>query len=163
VAILGAVLVSGSIVDEAVARRQRSRMSAQVNGKRLKGLKKATFGTVVPTGFGVITMAKRRRGVQRSLSVDCVGGDIRTLPLPVFWPGFSSVPQCVGTYLENSRRSGLKQWTSLGLDVTVNVVEGTRIEGTFRGVIGPSTSNPTEPPIAVEEGSFSVFTRDFGV
>lgn len=163
VVVVGAVILAAPMIDDAVARKQRSRFSAMVDGKRLKGWKRATFATYATTGFGVIASARPRRGVVRSLSVDCVGVDLRTITLPVFWPDFSSMPECFGFYLETRLRGGLKQWTSAGMEVTVDSFDGTRVVGTFRGIIQPSTSNPSEPAVTVEGGRFSVFVRDAGV
>jgi len=45
----------------------------------------------------------------------------------------------------------------------VESFDGVRVVGTFRGVIQPSVSNPSEPAVTVEEGRFSVIARDAGV
>jgi hypothetical protein len=154
--LLAAIIVTGPTVGDALAKQQKARFSALVAGKRLK-VKRAIFGTYVSTGFGVIAQAPPRRRVARALSIDCLG-DIKTIPLPAV------VPQCLGTYTEKKLRGGgLKQWTSLGMEVTVGFFDGSKLVGTFRGVIQPSTSNPTDPPVAVEGGSFTVFVRSLGI
>jgi len=156
---LAAILAAGPLVDAAFAKKQKAGFSAVVAGKRLRSAKRAIVGLYTTTSFSVNVQTRVRRGVSRALSINCLGTDLKIITPP------APIPQCFGFYTETRvrRGGGLKQWTSAGMEPTGTSFDGTKLEGTFRGVIGPSTSNPTEPPVTVEGGSFTVFVRDLGV
>jgi hypothetical protein len=130
-----------------------------VDGKRFKALKRAIFFTYTTTGFSIVGQTRVKRGVSRSISVNCGSVDLQTTPIP------SPALPCLGIYQETivRRGGGLRNWTSYGTELTIESFDGSRVTGTFRGVITPSTSNPEEPPVTIEQGSFSAAFRDFGI
>jgi hypothetical protein len=153
-----AVVLAVPLLDDAQARRPRARLSASVDGKRFKAWKRGLTGIYSTASFSAGGSTKPRRGMIRTLQVACAGVDIKTVTLP-FAPTL-----CTGIYQENNiRTGGLKNWSALGIELTADSFDGSRMVGTFRGVIGPSTSNPTEPPVTVEGGTFTVYVVDTGV
>lgn len=149
-----AIILAGPLVEAAVAKRPRARLSATVDGKRLKSMKRVALGAVATTSFSVNGQTKPRRGRSRSITVLCGPVNIRLAVLPTTLTG------CYGTYLETQP---FKQWDSNSMELTVESLDGTHTVGTFRGTIQPSLSNPSEPPVSIEGGSFSIFLLDTGV
>jgi hypothetical protein len=153
---LVAAILAGPMAESASAKKQKSRLSARVDGKKFKGSKKGTFFTYAPTGFSVISQTKVKRGVSRAISVNCGQIDLRTAAVP------TPPLQCFGFYQINVVRGGGGQttWISQGIELTVAAFDGVSASGSFRGVIGPSSSSPTEAPVAIEDGSFFAFILD---
>jgi len=155
---LAAVVLAGPLLQNAVAKKPTPRLSATVNGKRLKSLKRATIGLYSTASFSVNGATKPRRGLVRSITVNCGPVNIKTVALP------TTLTDCFGAYTEAGRTAAaFKQWTSGGMELTVESLDGGRIVGTFRGAIQPSGANPGDPPASVEGGRFSLVLKDTGV
>jgi hypothetical protein len=156
---LGALVLAGPMVESTVAMRRKPRFSALVDGKRFKALRRAVSFIYTTTTFSAAGQTRVKRGVSRFISVNCGAIDLRATAVPT--PALS----CYGTYQENVVRGagGQKTWISEGMELTVDSFDGTRVTGTFRGVIQPSASNPSEPPVTIEQGTFSAVIRDLGV
>jgi hypothetical protein len=153
---LGAIVLAGSAIGDGWAKTPKVRFSATVNGKRMKALKRATFLTLASTSFSVIGQSKPRKGVSRAITALCGPGvDLRSLALP-------ATLACYGSYVE-ARRKGSKEWVRPnGIEVTVESFDGSRAEGTFRGTLDTTVAHAGDPPVAIEEGRFSVIARDTG-
>jgi hypothetical protein len=156
---LGALVLAGPTLESAVAKKQKARLSARVDGKRFKGMKRATIFLYATTSFSVNSQTRVKRGVSRAITVNCGPIDLKAVTVP------TPVLQCFGVYQENVVRGagGQKTWTTQAMELTVEFFDGTRAAGTFRGTVPASLSNPDEPPVTIEEGSFSAFVRDVGV
>lgn len=157
---LGAVLVAGPLIDYAVAKKPKSRLSALVNDKKLKASKRGLLGIYSTTSFSVAGATKARRGVVRTATVNCGPVDVRTVAPPIALTG------CFGSYTEAGKRSSFRQWTGAGMELTVDSVDGNRISGTFRGIlVDASSANPSDASTEteIEEGSFSIVLTDIGV
>jgi len=152
---LGAVLLTGSLIDDAAARKPKARLSATVAGKRLKALRRATFLIYSTTSFSVTGQTNVRHGLSRAVSAACLG-DLKTLVLP-------TTLGCYGTYTE-ARRSGARDWQrNEGMQVTIASFDGTRAVGTFQGTLDPGPSHAADPTVGVENGAFSIVIRESGV
>jgi hypothetical protein len=153
---LGLVLASIAPVDEAAAKRKRSRLAAQVNGRRFNVVKRTVVGTYTTTGISVGGAAKPRRRVIRQVTLTCGIIDLATATLPVTF-------DCYASYTESATNATpFKQWASYGVLVTIDSYAEARVAGTFRGTIQPAT-DPAEPVTAIENGRFSVQLIDLGV
>ena len=153
-AVLAAALVAGPLLEPALAKRPKAKMSARIDGKKLKGLKAATSILYATSSFSVNTQTKVKKGVSRALTIACGPGiDLRTLAVP------SQPLSCFGIYQVNPVRGGNQQ-TYLGatqtMELVVESVVDTRVTGTFRGTI-PHSTDPAVPPVTVEEGQFTAF------
>jgi hypothetical protein len=62
---LGVLILAGPVVESALAMRRKPRMTALVDGKRFKSLKRRV-----------------KRGVSRAISVNCGSIDLQTMPVP---------------------------------------------------------------------------------
>lgn len=154
VMMLAAVLLAGPLVNDAHARK-KARLSATVNGKRLKSLKRAVIGLYAATSFSVNGATRPRRGLVRSLTVNCGPVDLRAVTIPITLTG------CYGAYTE-AGTVPFKQWVGTAVELTVDSFEGSRLVGRFRGTLDiPGT--PGDPPATVEDGSFSLVFTDTGV
>lgn len=150
---LGSVVLAGSVIDDAFAKKATVRFSATVDGKRMKALKRASLGLYAPTSFSVAGQTGVRRGVSRAVTANCLG-NVKSLALP-------ATVDCYGTYTE-ARRHGAKDWSrNNGLQVTIDSFDGSRVVGTLRGTLDANSSS--DPPVTIEGGSFSVILRDVGV
>jgi hypothetical protein len=151
---LGVAALAGPLVDHALAKRPKARFSARVDGKPLKALKRAITLVYSTASFSAAGPTKIRRGVTRTITFSCLA-DLKTLvpPAPLI---------CYGTYTE-ARRTGAKDWSRDGMEVTIQSVDGDRVAGTFRGTLDPSPSHAGDPPVTVEAGSFSIVLTDLGV
>ena len=155
---LGAVLLAGPLVGDAFAKKPKSRLSATVNGKRLKSSKRAVMGLYATASFSVNSATRLRHGLVRSITVNCGPVDIKAVALPI------TLTACFGAYTEAPRHTaGFKQWLSNGIDLTVESFDGSRVVGTFRGALAPTSANASDPPASVEDGSFSLVLTDTGV
>ncbi len=152
---LGAVLLAGPLVDDAFARRPRTRLSATANGRRLKALRRATFLLYATTSFSVNGQTRVRRGLSRAITANCPG-DLKTLVLP-------AVVSCYGSYTE-ARRTGAKEWSrNDGILVTIESLVDNRAVGSFSGAFDPGPSHAVDPPVTVESGSFAIVLTEVGV
>jgi hypothetical protein len=155
---LAAVVLAGPLIEDAVAKRPKSHLSATVNGKRLKSSKRGIMGLYATSSFSVNGATKPRRGRVRSITVNCGPVNIKTVALPI------TLTDCFGAYTEAGRKAAdFKQWTSGGMELTVESLDGDRIVGTFRGAIQASGANPGDPPASVEGGTFSLVLTGTGV
>lgn len=159
VAALAAALLAGPLLGPALAKKQKARVTALVDGKKLKGQKTATIILYATTSFSVNTQTKPKKGVSRALTVNCGPGvDLRAIPVP------SQPLSCFGIYQINRLRGGGQQ-TWIGptqtMELVVESIVYTRVTGTFRGTI-PST-DPAVPPVSIEDGRFTAFIRTVGV
>jgi hypothetical protein len=157
---LAAALVAGPMLQPALAKRQKAKMSAKIDGKKFKGLKIATTILYATTSFSVNTQTKPKKGFSRALTVNCGPGiDLRALPIP------SQPLSCFGIYQITALRGGNQQ-TYLGptqtMELVVESIVDTRVTGTFRGTL-PHSTDPAVPPVTVEDGSFTAFIFDVGV
>ena len=109
------------------------------------------LGAVVLVG-PAIDDAAASRGASRALFANCPG-NLGSLALP-------ATPDCYGDYGQNGK-SGLKSWAGNGLQVTVESFDGSRVVGTLRGTLAPTASHPTDQPVTIEDGSFSVIFQSF--
>lgn len=155
VALLGAVVLAGPLIGDAVAKKPKARFSAMVDGKRRKALKRAIFFIYSTTSFSVNGATKLRRGVSRTITANCLG-DLRALVLP-------ATLGCYGTYTE-AGRTGAKDWArNNGMEVTLESFDGSRVVGTFRGALDPGPSHASDLPVTIEGGSCSIILTDVGV
>ncbi len=152
---LSGVLLAGPLIEDAFARRPRSRLSATVNGRRLKALRRATLLLYATTSFSVNGQTRVRRGLSRAVTANCPG-DLKTLVLP-------AVVGCYGSYTE-ARRAGAKEWSrNEGILVTIESLIDARAVGKFSGTLDPGPSHSGDPPVTVEGGTFSIVLIDIGV
>jgi hypothetical protein len=155
---LGGAVFTGTLVDDALARRRKARLVASVDGKRFKGWKRAIQGTYSTVSFSAGGSTRPKRGISRTLVVDCAGVNVAAVPLPVT----PTPDRCTGIYTELNIRTGdFKAWSSPGMAVTVSAFDGSRLVGTFSGVIQPA--DPADAPLAVENGTFNLPVLDVGV
>jgi hypothetical protein len=159
-ATLAAALVTGPMLQPALAKRPKAKMTATIDGKRFKGLKIATTILYASTGFSVNTQTKPKKGFSRALTVNCAPGiDLRALPIP------SQPLSCFGIYQITALKGGNQQ-TYLGptqtMELVVESMVDTRVTGTFRGTL-PHSTDPTVPPVTIEEGRFTAFILNVGV
>lgn len=156
--LLVGTLVVGPLVTEVSARKRKPRFVALVDGKRFKSTKRAAILLYAPTGFSVNGQTRVKRGVSRFISVSCLGVDLMIDPMT------NVVLPCLGIYQENIVRGGGGQrtWLSEGMELTIESIDGSRVTGSFRGIIQPDTSNPSEPAVAIEGGAFSEVLPSLG-
>ena len=157
---LAAALVSGPLLQPALAKKAKASMTARIDGKKLKGMKAATSLIYATTSFSVNTQTKPKKGFSRALTVNCGPGiDLRALPVP------SQPLSCFGIYQITSLRGGNQQ-TYLGptqsMELVVESIVDTRVTGTFRGTL-PHSTDPAVPPVTIEEGRFAAFILNIGV
>jgi hypothetical protein len=148
---LGVVLGAVAPDDALAARRKKSRIVTYVNGKKVKTWKPTTYGSYAPTGFSVGggTKPRGRRAI-RQVTLTCGILDIATVTLP-------TTLDCYASYTESeTRRTPFEQWVSYGILVTIESYVDGRVSGTFSGTIQPFITDPGEPPVTVENGTFSV-------
>lgn len=134
---------------DGLAKRSKTKSFAIVNGKRLKSGRGA-YGQYATTGFSIGIPSKPKRGVVRTVTATCAG-DVKAMPLP------ATFADCFSSYTVAGKRGAFQQWVGNGLDVTVDSVDGGRIQGTFAGSI------PGDPPVTVEGGRFFMVLVDIGV
>lgn len=159
-AALAAVLVAGPMLQPALAKRVKAKMTAKVDGKKLKGLRIATTILYASTGFSVNTQTKPKKGFSRALTVNCAPGiDLRALAIP------SPPLSCFGIYQITALKGGNQQ-TYLGptqtMELVVESIVETMVTGTFRGTL-PHSTDTAVPPVSIEEGRFTAFILDVGV
>jgi len=157
---LSAVLLIGPLAHEGYAKQgPKSFFKAAVNGKRLKASKRNLLGVLAGVSFSVSGATKPRRGLVRTVTVNCGPVDLRTVPPSTTLAG------CFGSYTEaGSRTTSFRQWTGSAMELTVDSFDGSRLNGSFRGVLAdPSTANPSDASASVEEGTFSIALLDLGV
>jgi len=156
---LSAVLLIGPLAHEGYAKRgPKSFFKAVVNGKRLKASKRGLLGVLAGVSFSVSGATKPRRGLVRTVTVNCGPVDLRTVPPSTTLTG------CFGSYTEAGSRTSFRQWTGSAMELTVDSFDGSRLIGSFRGVLAdPSTANPSDASASVEEGTFSIVLLDLGV
>ena len=159
-AALAAALVAGPWLQPALAKRQKAKVTAKVDGKKFKGLKIATTILYATTGFSVNTQTKPKKGFSRALTVNCAPGiDLRALVVP------SQPLSCFGIYQVTALKGGNQQ-TFLGptqtMELVVESIVDTLVTGTFRGTL-PHSTDPAVPPVTIEEGRFTAFINDVGV
>jgi len=159
-AVLAAALLAGPLLAPALAKRQKAKMSALVDGRKFKGMRIATSILYATTSFSVNTQTKVKKGVSRALTIVCGPGiDLFALPVP------SQPLPCSGIYQVNPARGGDQQ-TYLGptqtMELVVESIVETRVTGTFRGSI-PHSTDPAVPPVTIEEGRFTAFVLNVGV
>ena len=153
----GCILTMASVVALVVAlparygiatKRQKPRMIAIVNGKRLKSVGPVAYYT--PASFSINAASKPRRGLVRTVTANCGPIDIKAVAIPI------AIPGCYGTYTEAGSRHGrFRQWTGTSMEVTVDSFDGTRIVGTFQGTLdGPTQAG--DPPATVAHGTYSI-------
>jgi hypothetical protein len=154
---LSTVALAAPLLDDALALQRKPRFKAQVDGKRFQALKRTVILTYTPANFAVAGRARVKRGVSRGISVNCLE-DLNTIPVP------SAPLFCIGTYAESMRRGAGEQkfWQSLAMELTIQSHDGTRVTGTFRGLLDPIDSNP-EQPVTIEEGTFSATVVDLSI
>jgi hypothetical protein len=151
------ILLAGAAVDDALAKKPKSRLSAFVNSKKLKASKRGLTGVYATTSFSIGGASKPKRRLVRSVTATCGAVDIKTATLPV-------TLSCFGSYTEAGKSSAFRQWTGLDMTVIVDSRDGNRIGGSFAGVLtDPSSANPTDASATVEGGSFSMVLIDIGV
>jgi hypothetical protein len=153
-AALTAALLAGPLLGPALAKKQKAKMSALVDGKKLKGMKAATSILYATTSFSVNTQTKPKKGFSRALTVNCGPGiDLRALAVP------SQPLSCFGIYQITAQRGGNQQ-TYIGatqtMELVVDSIVDTRVTGTFRGTL-PHSTDPAVPPVTIEDGSFTAF------
>jgi hypothetical protein len=145
------------MVDEGFAKRPRSTLKATVDGKRFKASKRGLIALYATASFSLNASTKLKRKVVRSINVNCGPVNVKTLTLP------ATVTACYGAYTEAPSHGSLRQWTGIGIDVTVESVEGGRIVGTFGGMLDQASPNTGDPPVTLEGGRFSLVLTDTGV
>lgn len=159
VAALSAALLVGPLLGPALAKRQKAKMTALVDGKKLKGAKTGTIILYATTSFSVNTQTKVKKGVSRALTVNCGPGiDLRAIPVP------SAPLSCFGIYQINRvSGGGLETWIgpTQTMELVVESIVDTRVTGTFRGSL-PS-DKPGVAPVSIEDGRFTAFIRSVGV
>jgi hypothetical protein len=148
--------LAGPLLGPALAKTQKARVTALVDGKKFKGQKTGTIILYATTSFSVNTQTKPKRGISRALTINCGPGiDLRALALP------SPRLACFGIYQINRLRGSGGQQTWIGptqtMELVVDSIVDTRVTGTFRGTI-PS-DDPAVPPVSIEEGRFTAFIR----
>jgi hypothetical protein len=79
----------------------------------------------------------------------------------VTWKNKAVIAPAAACVAPHARSMGGRM--SEGMELTVDSFDGTRVTGTFRGVIGRSVSNPDEPPATIERGTFSAILREVGI
>lgn len=158
VMVLGAVLLAGPLIGDAFARKPKPLLSATVNDKRLKSSKRGIVGLYATTSFSVNGATKVKRGLVRSITVNCGPVNIKAVPLP------NTLTSCYGAYSESRSKGGpaFKQWTGTAVELAVDSFDGSRIVGRFRGTLD-IPQDPGDPPAAVEDGTFSLVFIDTGV
>jgi hypothetical protein len=159
-AVLAAALVAGPLLEPALAKRPKAKMTATVDGKKFKGMKNATSMLYATTSFSVNTQTKVKKGISRALTIVCGPGiDLRALPVP------SQPLSCIGIYQINPVRGGDQQ-TYIGptptMELVVESIVDTLVTGTFRGTI-PHSTDPAAPPVTIEDGRFTAFMLSTGV
>jgi hypothetical protein len=156
---LSAVLAAGPLVHEGYAKRgPKSFFKAVVNGNRLKASKRGLLGALAGSSFSVAGATKPRRGVVRTVTVNCGPVDLPSVPPSTTLTG------CFGSYTEKGTRESFRQWTSSAMELTVGSFDGSRLTGSFRGALADaSTANPSDAVTSIEEGTFSLVLTDLGV
>lgn len=153
-------------VHEAAAKKKRGKESvvAVVNGKRRSWNTKKIGVTVGPltgslSSVSVIATVKRFRlnqfipGLSLSCEVELAG----TFPVT---PVFPQQLCLVGyTELRASRHPSYKMWGGSNADqavqFTLDSLVGNRLTGTFHGTLA-SQDAPPNPPVTIENGTFSI-------
>ena len=142
------VALAGPMVDEAFAKKAKSSFTAKVAGKPMKALKGQIFLLYTSTSFSVAGQTGVRRGLSRAIQAVCLG-NLKTLALP-------ATINCYGSYTE-ARRKSAEEWSrNDGIQVRIETFDGSRATGTFSGALDATPSHPSDPPVAVESGSFSI-------
>ncbi|MFN8546120.1 MAG: hypothetical protein U0807_18215 [Candidatus Binatia bacterium] len=152
--VVGSVaLLAGPLVRDGFAKKAKSRLSATVDGKRLKASPRALVALSSSGSFSVNGQTKVQKGLSRAVTVNCLG-NLGVLALP-------ATLTCYGTYTE-SRKHGSKSWQSNGMELTVESFDGSRTVGTFRGTLDPASAHASDPPVSIEHGSFSLVVTSVG-
>ena len=155
---LGAILVAAPLVPEAHAKRTKSFVKTFVDGKKLKASRRGIQGFLAGSSFSIAGATKPKRGVVRTVTVNCGPVDLTTVP-----PG-TTLTGCFGSYTEAGGKTGsFRQWTGTGIELTVDSFDGTRVTGSFQGVlVDASTANPSDAAATLEGGTFSVALFSLG-
>ena len=140
-----------------VGQKPKTFFKVVIDGKKHKGSEVGRGGSVASTSFSVYGAAKPKRGIVRTLQIVCGPADLRTVP-----PGTPLT--CYGDLTQAGGRTGsYRNWTGLGVDVTVDAFDGRRVSGSFRGImVNASSANPTPDPAAIENGTFSLDLLNLG-
>lgn len=156
--VLSALLLASPLVRDTEAKKPKTFFKARVDGKKLKGTKLGRGGSLASTSFSVYGSTKFKRGVARTLFINCGPVDLRTVA-----PGTTLI--CYGDLTHaGNRASDYRQWSGTAVELTVDAFDGSRVSGSFRGVLEiPSPGNPTADPAVVEDGTFSVILLNVGV
>ena len=156
--VLSALLLASPLVRDTEAKKPKTFFKAVVDGKKLKGSKLGRGGSLASTSFSVYGATKPKRGVVRTLFINCGPVDLRTVT-----PGTTLT--CYGDLTHaGGRASDYRQWSGTAVELTVDAFDGSRVSGGFRGVLEiPSSGNPTADPAVVEDGTFSVILLNLGV
>ena len=150
------VMVVATLVGVAApgtASAKKNRVIASFNGKRHRWKGRfvvantnQTIGTVIAAANGA-----RPGGLVRALGFGCGAVYLPTATLPVTPPS----DFCTANYTEErvSRHPAAKGWLALqSIQVTYESFDGTRVTGTFAGVLDPVPGNPL--PAVTIQGSF---------
>ena len=152
---LGALVLAGLRVDDALAKKPKASFVATVNSKRLQGSQQGITALYATTSFSVNGATKPRKGITRTVTVNCLG-NLGALSLP-------ATMDCYGTYTE-AKKHGAKSWQrNNGMSLTIESFDGSRVVGTFHGMLDPAPAQPTDPVVVIERGTFSIVVTQIGV
>ena len=129
------------------------KVTATVNGRRVKFRKKLVCGGYTSGAVAVVggQMPHRLHQLARTIVVSCVLIDVTKSTFPV------SPPSCQVGYNEIRFKPQLaRQWVGASPDiqVTLEAFDGTRLQGSFGGTLGPFGG--TTSAATVTNGTFSV-------
>ena len=158
--VLSAALLAGPLVQDGYAKKgPKSFFKTYVNGRKLKGSKRGLSGFLAGSGFTVAGATKQKLGLVRTVTITCGPVDLSTVPPATTLTG------CFGSYTEAGSRTGsFRQWTGTGMELTVDSFDGSRVIGSFRGIlVDASSANPSDASASVEDGTFSVALTSIGV
>jgi len=155
---LTAVLLAGPLAHDGSAKKPKTFFKAVVDGKKLKGSKLGRGGSLASTSFSVYGATKPRRGIVRTLTINCGPVDLRTVP-----PGTTLT--CYGDLTQaGGRTDSYRNWTGTGMDLTVDAFDGSRVSGSFHGIlVNASSAKPSNASAVIEDGTFSVILLNLGV
>ena len=155
---LGALLLAAPLVRDTEAKKPKTFFKALVDGKKFKGSKLQRGGALASTSFSVYGATKPKRGVVRTIQIVCGPVDLRTVAPGTTLTCYADLTHAGG------RASDYRQWSGTAVSLTVDAFDGSRVSGSFHGVLEvPSSANPTPAPAVVEDGTFSSPLTDFGI